>query len=126
LDQYAREGTFERKSLNDPQYGPDSSYLTILAKHDGEVLEMTSWHELFEQEGRLVTTATGSRAPGDETKWEVLAKEPADYLVYRLVWSELRREVQTLVPHEGEPTKGKAIMDRGEMFWQEEGAVTAK
>ena len=70
---------------------------------------MTSMHELGEARGELGTHFTLGIFPKGKRRLDVLKKERADYLYYRLVWAETRGKVMELLPAAGTPTKGELV-----------------
>jgi hypothetical protein len=95
------------KELTDPKFqrgyvGPDASYLTITLRLDGEVAELLSWHELYEENPNIVSLP--GLTPLDGRKREdVLKTAPQDFLRFREIWQDLRTEISKLTPKEGEP-----------------------
>jgi hypothetical protein len=49
----------------------------------------------------------------------VREREQAEDLHFRMIWSETRRELDILIPADGEETAGRPVRQGGELFWQE-------
>ena len=114
-----RDGFFADQGLNQTHFGPDSRFTTILAKSGKKELKMQSWHELYKAPGKIVATKTGLTPLAGRSRLAVLAREPADYLYYRLAWSELRERASTLIPSQSKPVVGNLIVDGGVFSWGE-------
>jgi hypothetical protein len=67
---------------------PDAAYITIGAEVDGERLEASSCHTLFEANGKLVAKSTGVAALGGLTREKALCDEPKDFMDFRRLWEE--------------------------------------
>jgi hypothetical protein len=114
------DGIFENEKLNAAKIGPDSSFKTIIVRSGNRQLLMRSWHELAESSsGKLAATAVGLEALNGRNRLDVLSQQPADYLFYRLVWSDLHRKFASLIPLEGKLTNGKLVMSEGKVSWSE-------
>ncbi|HEV7998347.1 MAG TPA: hypothetical protein VGP63_00615 [Planctomycetaceae bacterium] len=118
IARFENDGLFADGKLNDAHWGPDSEFITVLVKSGKRKVDMSSWHELFEANGGLVTSA-GVLLSEKRPRLEVLRKEPADYLFYRMVWSETRTSIAALIPSAGQPTTGSPRKKAGELWWQE-------
>lgn len=117
LSNFAREGLLDHSSISQPKFGPDSKTTVIYIKSKDVVLEMESWHELYEAEGKVVATAAGLVPLGDRRRFDILAKEPADYLFYRWVWNELRLVATSLTPVTSKPIEGQLFFRKGDVYW---------
>ena len=80
---------------------------------------MDSWHESAEAEGRLFASSCALTALSGRRRLEVLKREPAEYLYYRVVWGELRALSASLVPPEGQAVKGEVLQSAGGVQWRE-------
>jgi hypothetical protein len=78
---------------------------------------MQSWHELYEEERKVVATAGGLSPLEGKSRFDVLRKEPAEYLFYRLAWDELRLGAASLIPPESNLVKGKLELRHGKAYW---------
>jgi hypothetical protein len=119
LSRLERDGFFADPKLSRSHFGPDAQFTTILVKSGKKQLKMQSWHELFEAGGKVVATKAGLVALEGRSRLAVLRKEPADYLHFRLAWSELRDSTSGLILSESKPIKGKLLMEAGRLSWQE-------
>ena len=79
LSRAVRDGVFADKTLGNPCFGPDAKFTTIFLRYSGKQLQMDSWHEVSEQDGKLfasscaLTSLSGPRL-------EAMRKEPPQYL----------------------------------------------
>lgn len=99
--------------------GPDHPYLTILLRHGGKQLKMSSWHEPAEARGATVTSSGILLGARDRPRVEELAHQPAWYLHFHLFWCEIRRTLDWLIPGIGEEIAGRPVMENREILWQE-------
>jgi hypothetical protein len=118
IARFEKDGLFADEKLNQANFGPDSQFITVLIKSAKKQVKMMSWHELFEADGGLVTSY-GAVGSGNGSRLGVLRKEPPDYLFYRMVWSETRTSIATMIPTAGRPTSGSPLMKAGELSWEE-------
>lgn len=86
------------ETLSQAQFGPNSSWTQITLAIAGRRLEMASWHELYESNGRVVATHHGLTALAGRDKDAVLAEQPAAYRQYRKTWAEIRDRLNRLLP----------------------------
>jgi hypothetical protein len=122
LDQFEKTGLFADEKLNQARFGPDSQFITLHIKSGTRQVKMRSWHELYEVSDKvvarpgLVHIARGQRLAE-------LRKAPADYLFFRMVWSETRSKLSELIPEESRQTTGEPIMRAGVLTWREPAAA---
>ncbi len=120
LEQVERDGVFRDKRLAQPCFGPDSSFTTILFRKAPRELKMESWHDLAEVDGHVIARSCALTPLGrNERRLELLKKEPAEYLYYRVVWGELRALASSLIPSVNRPATGELVMKAGVMAWRE-------
>lgn len=119
LEQLDNRGAFEMPESNRSHWGPDSSFTRIVLRGQNKELEITSWHELYEAEGKAIAASYGLRGlkPGEKLL-SALAKEPAEYLHFRMTWLEVRLAAANLIPKSGTPIAGTANMKAGKLSWQ--------
>lgn len=110
-------GAFDVPRLNQSNFGPDSQFTTILVRTGGKELKMDSWHELYESNGKVVAADHGLTGLAGKKLLPVLAEQSADYLHYRMTWSELRLAAAILIPKSGMETTGAPTMLRGKLSW---------
>ena len=67
---------------------PDAAYITIVAEMNGQRLESSSCHTLFEANKNLIATSVGISALGDVTREKALSTEPKDFMDFRKLWEE--------------------------------------
>ena len=113
------DGVFQDESLGQVHFGPDSKFTSIFLKVGKRQLLMRSWHELYERAGRVVAKAGGLTSLEGSARLAVLRREPAEYLYYRMVWSELRSRALSLLPTEGRPVAGEVVSVGGVVSWRE-------
>jgi hypothetical protein len=82
--------------------GPDSTYTSVLVRDGDTVLvDVGSWHELFEADPRLVATAGGVQPLGGRSREEVFAQQPAPYRKFRERWDYVLSRLRSLIPIAG-------------------------
>jgi hypothetical protein len=113
------DGLFADARLAQANFGPDSRFTTILVRTSGKTLKMQSWHERYEAKGRVIATSSGLESLEGTTRLAVLKRQPAEYLYYRTVWSELRTAIQALLPARGTGVLGQASMLHAVLTWGE-------
>jgi hypothetical protein len=81
------------------QAGPDSRSTTVMV-HDGskQIVNVASWHELFESDQRLVATSTGVQPLGVRTRDAVLKEDKDDYKEFRRRWEIVTSKLRSLIP----------------------------
>jgi hypothetical protein len=119
LSRLERDGFFADQKLSRNHFGPDAQFTTILVKSGKKQLKMQSWHELYEAGGKVVATEGGLVPLEGRSRLAVLRKESAEYLHFRLAWSELRASTSALIPSESKAIKGKLLLEEGRLSWQE-------
>lgn len=83
-------------------FGPDSLRTQIVVYDDQEkILEIVSWHELFEINENLVVTATGVEPLQGRERANVLAAQPATYRSFRQQWQYVKERMLQLIPETG-------------------------
>lgn len=119
LNQFDRDGVFADQGLNAGHFGPDSQFTTLFVKAGKKQVKMSSWHEVFEDGGGLVADHRGVSALHSRHKLQVLRDTPADYLFFRFVWSEVRRQLTELIPAKSQVAQGRPVMNAGKLSWSE-------
>ncbi len=119
MSRLEQDGVFADKSLNNPNFGPDSEFTTLLVRSGKKELRMQWWHEVGEANGGAVAGSHGVSGLGGQRRFEALRKEPAEYLFYRFVWSETRGRLFDLIPNEGKRVSGKIVTTKGSASWVE-------
>lgn len=106
LDDFEKKGVFRDNSLSQARYGPDSSYTAIAVVEGKRRLYMSSWHELAEHHSKtVVATSDGLTSLEGRDRAKVLAAEPESYRNYRQTWTDLKKALIALIPHEGEKSE---------------------
>ncbi|MEO8597316.1 MAG: hypothetical protein ABI759_28615 [Candidatus Solibacter sp.] len=81
--------------------GPDAEATGILVRDgDENIVDVASWHDNFEEDSRLVATATGIVPLDGRTRDEVLAGQPQAYREFRQRWDRVMGLIRELVPPE--------------------------
>jgi hypothetical protein len=119
LSDLERDGLFAEKSLARSNFGPDSSFTTILIRSGKKKIEMRSWHELYESEGKVVAAVHGLTGLGNQSLFQALKEQPSDYLLFRLVWNDIRARAAGLIPSAGKPVNGETVMEYRILSWRE-------
>jgi hypothetical protein len=118
LARFDQDGLFADKKLNEPDFGPDAGFTTLLIKFGKKQVEMRSWHELYEASGKVVAKRHGLESLNGRRRLDVLRKEPAQYLGFRFVWSEARGKLMDLIPEESSPSTGEAVREADAISWR--------
>lgn len=126
LSRFEQDGLFADETLGNARFGPDSAYTTLLVRSGKKQLQMKSWHEVFEANGKAVAGRHGVSGLEGRRRLEALRNEPADYLFYRFVWSETRGRIIDLIPNEGKPVEGTVEVTGRGISWTELPAGTSK
>lgn len=90
-----KRGAFEDKALARAWFGPDSKTSVIEIKDGNKTLRMESWHELFEQNPKLIVTAKGVETLGARSREEVMKAQPEEYKHFREIWDTIRKTVES-------------------------------
>jgi len=102
---------------------PDAAYITIAVEMDGQRLESSSCHTLFEANRNLVAGSRGVSALDGVTREKALSPEPKDFMEFRRLWEEalsisMKSVTETFKPqfrcHGGlkrSPTQGDAVLE---------------
>jgi hypothetical protein len=119
LSRLEHDGVFADSALNNDYVGLDSRFTTLLIRSGKKELRMQSWHENVEFEGKSVAGRDGVHALNGQRRLAALKKEPADYLYYRLVWSETRGRLIDLIPNDGKRVSGRVVVTERGLAWRE-------
>jgi hypothetical protein len=113
LQRLHRVGVFGHGKAYDGNTGPDSDFDVIEVRLADRVLQMNSWHEVFEKNPKLVVTSHGVESLDGRDRSAVLAAQPPEYQHFRRVWSDIRATVESWTPSEGEAFTGAIPLGRG-------------
>ena len=69
--------------------GPSAGYRVITISYAGKKFELSSWHEQFESNSRLVVTDTGVQPLSGRTRAQALARTSSEYRQFRKLWETL-------------------------------------
>jgi hypothetical protein len=118
LQRIAQRGIFEDALLKRSYVGADAPFTSLFIRSGDERVEMQSWHELSEDNDRVIATSSGLE-PLSGRRWtNVLRREPAEYLYYRLMWAELRELLMELRPIDSKPIDGRMILRDRRLLWE--------
>jgi hypothetical protein len=115
LARFDKEGLFAQEESKQSHAVIDGQFISILIKSGKRQVHMASSHELFTESDEI--DHNGARLER-RCLLDVLRQAPADYLFYRVVWSETRARIANLVPDETVPIAGKQVMKAGVLSWQ--------
>jgi len=94
------------------QSGPDFRTTTLQFRtRDGHVFEMTSWHEIMEEDGEYLYGRGFETVRGKESIPAIVARRTPEYREFRSVWDSLRATMNQLFPQDM-----KATTDPGFLF----------
>ena len=85
---------------------PDAAYITIIAEVDGQRLESSSCHTLFEANPKLVARSTGISSLDGAPREKALSSEPKDLMDFRRLWEECLSIALTDVTETFSPQQG--------------------
>lgn len=107
LAKLEQQGLFKKGPDFLRHFGPDGSYHGIRVRSGKKVVELASWHELYERNPKTVATSHGLEGLDGRDRAELLKGDTKDYQEFRRLWLELRVFVKGLVPKEGAKFEGK-------------------
>jgi hypothetical protein len=96
-------GLFDDPALERSYVGSDAAFNVLTVKAGDANCTLTSWHRLYESDGKLVATAAGLTALEGRSRLAVLQNEEKDFLLYRFLWSDLENRLLRLIPAESSP-----------------------
>ena len=84
------------------QHGPSSGYISIEIATSEHKIELSSWHEGFEQSPNLICTDFGAEAmePG-RTKQDYINEWSPAYRLFRTNWAVIRDESSEMIESDG-------------------------
>ena len=110
---------FAIESLGDARVRPDAKFTSILLKDGKSKLRMSSWHEVYQSDPKIIATSAGiSRIKGN--RLIELANDKPEYIHYRLAWAELRLAISRLIPVGRKRVDGDVIMKSGKAYWRQD------
>jgi hypothetical protein len=99
IDEWGREGRW----IGERRFGPDARWTHITAQAgSNRVIDVGSWHEVYESDPALVVTGTGIEPLNERSRAEVLAQQPPEYSDFRRRWELVRGRALSLIPASGE------------------------
>jgi len=118
-EKLVRDGYLVRKPPFDTfATGPHYPYTTIRVTADKQSLTLTSWHEYGEEGGEAAAFSEGLSLIGEKsTRLQTTAKSDPSYLMFRIVWLELRQEMDRMRPDEKIPVRGLVVYREGHLYW---------
>jgi hypothetical protein len=85
-------------------FGPGARWLGIVIfERRQPIVQLGSWHELFEASPDLVVTQTGIEPLSGRDREAVLAAQSPDYLAFRRRWQRMKERLLALVSVHGVP-----------------------
>ena len=87
-------------------HSPGADHVVLICRVAGRDRRMASWHEIFERDADLVVTQDGVVVLDGRPREVVLATRSADYLRFRVLWSDVRRLMAGLPPAEAPESAG--------------------
>lgn len=121
LKRLREAGVFEFPYENSAHYGPDSEFVVLYARNGEDEIELKSWHEIFERDGRHVVNSHGVHSHQGRERESLLDPPDSPYVKFRRIWDVTKRELLALIPEESEPFDGdwEATYDRvGEVSFE--------
>ena len=122
LERFEKDGLFADDKLNFYHIAVDSVFTTMPVKRRKKKVAMHSLHELYEADGSLGEMSDGLFGLNKARRLDSLRESSADYLFFRLVWSETRGKINDLIPAQSNPCPGKPHRKAGVLSWQEPAA----
>ena len=80
---------------------PGASRVELIYGAGGKDRRLASWHEAFERNPEMVVTERGVEPLGKRSRAEVLAGCSREYRRFRVLWKDVRRMMEGLVPRKG-------------------------
>lgn len=114
-----KDGLFSNKTLNSSHFGPDSQFTTIYIKSAKKRFEAASWHEVYENSGKVVDDGEGLTPLNGRRRFDVLQKSSPDYIFFRMGWSETRGRIIDLIPSDSQISEGRPHKKAGVLTWRE-------
>ncbi|HOR98898.1 MAG TPA: hypothetical protein PLZ74_11055 [Kiritimatiellia bacterium] len=81
--------------------GPDSKHIGMFISEGTNALLTRSWHEIMEQNPNLVALSHGITSLHGRNRETVLEKDKAEYLQYRAMWTDVRSQINAMIPQKG-------------------------
>jgi hypothetical protein len=120
LRRFKKDRLFDSYSLNDPNFGPGSQFLSVFIKSGDDEIKMMSWHELIDARDDRVATGSGVKFLKDGGRWSELHMESDEqHVFFRLIWAETRTKLTDLIPEKSSPTFGRPYVKDGLLYWRE-------
>ena len=90
----------------------------IVIRSAGITHQLRSSHELLELNSEVLATSRGVVSRNGRSLLSARRNEPADYLIFRTVWADIRNVSQSLIQSASpEKTLGTIEYRDGEVFW---------
>lgn len=97
LSQFESDGVFEKNQVQLTHLGPDLPFTTIVVKKGNSEVSLESSHDVLEATGKFVCTDVGDIPLNGQRRLDVLRKSSADYLSFRLLWSDAQLRFERLI-----------------------------
>lgn len=116
LDRLTRDGLFSGLPIIGGGV-PSSECSFFVIRSSGIAFEFESCHEQFEESGKCVAGHRSIFPLGDKQRFGILLEQPHDYVFSRMIWLELRRLLESMIPVTGQPCDGELEMLHTEFRW---------
>jgi hypothetical protein len=121
LSTFEKRGAFEKENFRSARIVPDSEHVTIFMRYNNKEISIMSYHELFESGGEtVVVPRDGAKALDGVKLYDALRTQSSEYLLFRMIWNEIRARSAELVPSGDKSTKGQLRKHRGVVSWVED------
>lgn len=77
-------------------FGPSSDFVQIYINYQGQKFIYSSWHELFEDNPKIVVTDRGVESLNDRDKADVIKSCSEDYKIFLKKWNIIRDSIRNL------------------------------
>jgi hypothetical protein len=106
----AVESNVEPRTLHS---GPDYLETTLQFRtNDDHIFEITSWHEILEEDGEYLYGRGWERVIDKESIPAIIARRTPEYREFRQVWESLRATIGELLPPNAQPVANPGFLFR--------------
>ncbi|MCS7467392.1 hypothetical protein NZK35_12125 [Stieleria sp. ICT_E10.1] len=96
---------------------PGSECSSFIVRKGEKAFKLDACHELFEASGKCVAEHHEIVPLGTGQRFQVLSRQPNDYIFFRMIWLELRRMMENLIPGTEQHCEGQLEMLHAEFRW---------
>ncbi len=111
-------GAFEKLPFGPFRSPPDYPYSYMRLHSDTKSVALQSSHEFAELDGELVSTSSGIRIASKKTRLAKIMNSSKEELVFRILWAEIRKELELAKPDKKVITNGEIVYVGDEIFWE--------